>query len=171
VPEAWVEAWFPLRDIYKIDEIGRFPHRTSGALVKWNGSVALISGASRGIGAELARQVVAKGGKVGLLARTTADLEQLKAELGDTCAIATADVTSTEDLEAAVKTVEAALGAIDILVNNAGIGLYAAFLDTDVEDFDRMMRTNYLGVVRLLKAVLGKTDRVRAARQGRARDA
>lgn len=130
--------------------------------MKVNGSVVLISGASRGIGAELARQVVAKGGRAGLLARSTGDLEQLRTELGAACTVATADVTSSEELALAVKTVESALGPIDVVVNNAGIGLYAAFLDTDVEDYERMMRTNYLGVVRLLKAVLpGMVERRR----------
>jgi short-subunit dehydrogenase len=130
--------------------------------MKWTGSVALISGASRGIGAELARQVVARGGRVGLLARTTADLEALRAELGAACAVATADITSSDQLETAVKTVEAELGPIDIAVNNAGVGLYGTFLDTDVDDVERMMTTNYLGAVRLLKAVLpGMVERRR----------
>lgn len=122
--------------------------------MKWNDSVVLISGASSGIGAQLARQAVAKGSRVGLLARTTADLEGLRAELGERCVVATADVTSREQVAAAVEHVSSALGPVDICVNNAGIGLYGAFLDADVEDVDRMMRTNYLGVVHLLKAVL-----------------
>jgi len=122
--------------------------------VKWKDRVVLISGASSGIGAELARQAVAQGSRVGLLARTTADLEQLRAELGERCVVATADVTAPEEVATAAEHVSAALGPIDILVNNAGIGLYGAFLDADVEDIDRLMRTNYLGVVHLLKAVL-----------------
>ena len=130
--------------------------------MKWNGSVALISGASRGIGAEVARQAVARGTKVGLLARGAADLEQLRSGLGDACVVASADVTSADELAAAVRTVENALGPIDILVNNAGIGLYGAFLDADVEDIERVMQTNYLGAVRLLKAVLpGMVERRR----------
>ena len=122
--------------------------------MKWNGSVALISGASSGIGAELARQAVARGSKVGLLARSTADLEVLQKELGDGCVVTTADVTSSEEVAAAVELVTTALGPIDIVVNNAGAGLYGAFLDADVDDIDRMMRVNYLGAVRLLKAAL-----------------
>ena len=130
--------------------------------MKWLNSVALISGASSGIGAELARQAVTQGAKVGLLARTTKDLEQLQAELGDRAVVAAADVTSSADVEAAVKHVEAALGPIDIVVNNAGIGHYGTFLDTDVEDFERMVQTNYLGAVRLLKAALpGMVERRR----------
>lgn len=130
--------------------------------MKWTGSVALISGASRGIGAELARQAVAKGARVGLLARSTDDLEELAAELGDACAVAAADVTSSEELATAVKTVESALGPVDIVVNNAGIGHYATFLDTDIDDLERMIRTNYVGAARVLKAVLpGMVERRR----------
>jgi short-subunit dehydrogenase len=120
----------------------------------WQGSTVLISGASSGIGAELARQAVAKGSHVGLLARSGDALESLSAELGSSCIAAPADVTAPEQLSAAVATVEKALGPIDILVNNAGIGHYGAFLDLEVEEIDRIMRTNYLGVVHTLKAVL-----------------
>ena len=122
--------------------------------MRLEGRVVLISGASRGVGAELARQAVAKGSLVGLLARTTADLEALQAELGNACAVATADVSSYDDVVTAVGKLTAELGRIDVLVNNAGIGLYGAFLDADVADVERIMRVNYLGVVHLLKAVL-----------------
>ena len=122
--------------------------------MNWKDRVVLISGASRGIGAEIARQAVAKGSRVGLLARTTADLDGLAAELGGRCAVATADVTSKAEVTAAVASLTGALGAVDILVNNAGIGLYGAFLDAEVDDLERVMRTNYLGVANLLKAVL-----------------
>jgi short-subunit dehydrogenase len=122
--------------------------------MKWSGSVALISGASSGIGAELARQAVARGARVGLLARSTKDLEELQATLGANAVVATADVTSSASLEAAVAHVTETLGPVDIVVNNAGIGHYGTFLDTDVEDFERMVQTNYLGAVRLLKATL-----------------
>lgn len=130
--------------------------------MKWNDSVVLISGASRGIGAELARQAVRRGSRVGLLARTTGDLEQLRTELGDACSVATADVTSPEELAGAVKAVEADLGPVDIVVNNAAVGMYGAFLDADVEEIERVMRTNYLGGVHLFKAVLpGMVERRR----------
>lgn len=122
--------------------------------MKWQDSTVLISGASSGIGAELARQVVARGSQVGLLARSVGAIEELSAELGEACVAAPADVTNPAELAAAVALVETALGPVDILVNNAGIGLYGAFLDVDVSDIDRVMRTNYVGVVHLLKAVL-----------------
>jgi short-subunit dehydrogenase len=122
--------------------------------MKWEGSVALITGASSGIGEELARQAIAEGSRVGLLARRTSELERLQRELGDRCTVATADVNDRSQVAAAVQHVTTALGPIDILVNNAGIGLYGAFLDADVDEIERLMRTNYLGVVNVLKAVL-----------------
>jgi short-subunit dehydrogenase len=130
--------------------------------MKWNGSVALITGASSGIGAELARQAVAAGAHVGLVARREAELERLRAELGDRAAIAVADVGVRAEVATAVKQLTAALGPIDIVVNNAGIGMYDAFLDADVDEIDRLMRTNYLGVVHVLKEVLpGMVERRR----------
>lgn len=122
--------------------------------MQWPGSVVLISGASRGIGAELARHAVRKGAKVGLLARNVADLEALKAELGPGSAIAQADVCDPEQIAVAVKQIEGELGPIDILVNNAGIGLYGAFLDVDVHEAERLVQTNVMGVIHLTKAVL-----------------
>ena len=122
--------------------------------MKWQDSTVLISGASSGIGAALARQVVARGSRVALLARSADSLEKLAAELGEHCIAAPADVTSKDEVAAAVDLVERRLGPVDVLVNNAGIGLYGAFLDADAEEIDQVMRTNYLGVVHLLKAAL-----------------
>jgi len=130
--------------------------------MRLEGRVVLISGASRGVGAELARQAVAKGALVALIARTTSDLEALRSELGDACVIATADVSSYDEVVTAVGKLTAELGRVDVLVNNAGIGLYGAFLDAEVADVERLMRVNYLGVVHLLKAVLpGMVERRR----------
>jgi short-subunit dehydrogenase len=122
--------------------------------VKWQDTVALITGASSGIGAEVARQASAQGSRVGLIARRSRELEGLRDELGTGCAIAVADVADRHQVDAAVNDLSAALGPPDIVVNNAGIGLYGAFLDADVDEIDALMRTNYLGVVHVLKAVL-----------------
>jgi short-subunit dehydrogenase len=122
--------------------------------MKLKDSVVLITGASSGIGAELARQADAAGARVALLARSTTELEKLRAELHGPSEVVTADVTSPVALAAAVDRITDSLGPIDVLVNNAGIGAYGAFLDTDAEEVERIMRTNYLGVVHVLKAVL-----------------
>jgi short-subunit dehydrogenase len=114
----------------------------------------LITGASRGIGAEIARQAAARGSRVGLLARNAADLGRLRGEVGGRSVAAAADVLDPEQVRVAVEAVSKSLGPIDVVVANAGIGLYGSFLDADVDDLDRVMRTNYLGVVHVLKAVL-----------------
>ena len=122
--------------------------------MKLRDKTVLITGASRGIGAEIARQAVARGSRVGLLARTEADLERLHAELGDRCCVVAADVLDWAQMQAAVRTVSEAIGPIDVVVANAGVGLYGSFLEADVADLDRVMRTNYLGMVHTLKAAL-----------------
>lgn len=116
--------------------------------------VVLISGASRGIGAEIARRAVGRGARVGLLARSEVDLARVQDELGVSAASASVDVLDAEQVHAAVASLADALGPVDVVVANAGIGLYGTFLDAKIEDLDRVMRTNYLGTVHLLKAAL-----------------
>lgn len=122
--------------------------------MKLRDKTVLVTGASRGIGAEIARQAAARGSRVGLLARTAADLDRLRGELGDRCAVAVADVVDRAQVEAAVESVTDALGPVDVVVANAGIGLHGTFLDADVEELDRLMRINYMGTVHVLKATL-----------------
>jgi len=130
--------------------------------MRLEGRVVMITGASRGVGAALARQAVAKGALVALIARTADDLESLRSELGDACVVATADVSSYDEVVTAVGKLTAELGRVDVLVNNAGIGLYGAFLDAEVADVERLMQVNYLGAVHVLKAVLpGMVERRR----------
>ena len=130
--------------------------------MKLKDRVVLITGASSGIGAELARQADARGCRVALLARSTPDLETLRAELRGPCEVVTADVTAPDQVAAALEQVQGTLGPVDVLVNNAGVGAYGAFLDTDAAEIDRLMRTNYLGTVHVLKAVLpGMVERRR----------
>ncbi len=122
--------------------------------MRLDGHVVLVTGASRGIGREIARQAVAKGARVALLARSTADLEVLHKELGGSCVVTTADVTDRAQVRAAVGAVEQQMGGVDVLVNNAGVGRYDSFLATHVDDVERLMRVNYLGVVNVLDTVV-----------------
>jgi short-subunit dehydrogenase len=130
--------------------------------MRLDGAVVIITGASRGIGRAVAHAAVAKGARVGLMARSASDLDDVLQELGGKGATAVADVADRASVESAVGKLAAALGPIDVLVNNAGIGKYASVLDTDVEDFERLMRVNYLGAVYATKAVLpGMVERRR----------
>lgn len=118
-----------------------------------DGAVCLVTGASRGIGREVAVALHRRGAIVGLIARSEDDLDDLARQLGSRVAAATADVADDASVRAAIDTLAAALGPIDVLVNNAGLGAYKPFLDEDPEVFEHLMRVNYFGTVIATRAV------------------
>ena len=88
------------------------------------GHVALVTGASSGIGVEVARALAKAGAKVGLVARRADRLEEVAQELqalGAKTCVAVADVTNSPEIETAFVAVEAALGPVNVVVNSAGI--------------------------------------------------
>lgn len=118
----------------------------------------IVTGASSGIGAALARQFAAEGGQVAIVARRRERLEALASELsagpGRGVAVV-ADLLESDATEHILKEVASQLGGpIDVLVNNAGIGEYGHFVDQSPDDLDRMMTLNVHAVVRLTRAVL-----------------
>jgi short-subunit dehydrogenase len=125
-------------------------------LADFRGRVAIVTGASSGIGTQLARDLVARGMRVALVARREDRLLALAAELGgEERALALAcDVAVRDAVDAAVARVRARWGRIDLLANNAGAARHALFKDEDPETFVRVMETNYLGVVWTIRAVL-----------------
>ena len=114
---------------------------------------AFVTGASRGIGLELARALAARGATVGLLARS-AD-ETLARELGPRAIALAADVGDRAQVEAAVERFIAEAGGLDLVVANAGIAHYGPFLAQDVERVEAMTRVNWLGTVYTVNAALG----------------
>lgn len=108
------------------------------------GKVALITGASRGIGQGLARALAAAGARVAVAARTKAELAPLAAEI-DGLAVEL-DVTRVASITAAVEGVVEQLGAVDILVNNAGLGANHPALDVTEADWDELMAVNLKGL-------------------------
>src|SRR6185436_8417234 len=114
---------------------------------------ALITGASRGIGLALARAIAARGGAVGLLARS--DTESLARELGPRAVALPADVGDREQVQAAVARFLERAGGLDLVVANAGIAHYGPFLAQDVERVEAMTRVNWLGTVYTVDATLG----------------
>jgi len=122
--------------------------------------VALITGASSGIGAEFARQLAARGLDLIVVARDEARLEQLAVELraahGGTVEVMPADLVD----ETQRRVVERRLReGVHLLVNNAGFGNHGDFTELDIEAEDAEVRLNVLAVVRLTHAALGPMER------------
>ena len=111
------------------------------------GKVAVITGASSGIGEATARALVNAGYRVALLARRAGRINELAAELGDQALAIEADVTDRDSLTAAADRVQTELGGADILVNNAGLMLLGPFSSDQREDYRRMVETNLLGAI------------------------
>jgi len=125
-------------------------------------NVALVTGASSGIGAATARRLAQAGFAVGLCARRTnrlAALAETIARDGGRAFATPCDVRDPQAVRACVEAVEDALGPIDVLVNNAGLGRDAPLLEGPVEAWQQMLETNVLG---LCVATLEVTKRMRA---------
>ena len=114
--------------------------------------VAVVTGASSGIGAALARRLVAGGWRCVLLARREDRLRALSAELGAEWEVC--DVGVRETVEQAASAVLARHPVISLLVNNAGMPGRAHFLDVEPERAEEVMRVNYLGALWCLRAFL-----------------
>jgi len=124
---------------------------------KLTGQVAVVTGASSGIGWALAKALAAEGCRVGLLARREEPLKTLAAEIvaaGGTAFPTVADVTKRESIEAGVAAVRAALGPIDLAVANAGVGKPTLLEPVNVADVEAMFRVNVLGLVYTFAAVM-----------------
>jgi NAD(P)-dependent dehydrogenase (short-subunit alcohol dehydrogenase family) len=117
------------------------------------GRHALVTGASRGIGAAIARGLAAEGARVTLLGRDEAAL-RAEMEAGSGEGFVIADVTNAEALLASLSAAVAARGQIEILVNNAGSASTAPFLKTDAAVFQRMFEVHVLAAVHTSKFVL-----------------
>jgi NAD(P)-dependent dehydrogenase (short-subunit alcohol dehydrogenase family) len=112
------------------------------------GRVCLITGASRGVGAAVARALHGAGAQVALASRSGDDLG-LEGALGLRC-----DVTSLAQVEAAVAATVERFGRLDVVVANAGVGAYGSFLDLSVEDMEAMIDINLKGTLYTARAAL-----------------
>jgi NADP-dependent 3-hydroxy acid dehydrogenase YdfG len=122
-----------------------------------NGAVALVTGASSGIGEAAARMLAARGATVAIAARRTDRLESLGkeiAEAGGTAVPVELDVSDREAAEAAVAGTVAELGRLDVLVNNAGVMLLGPMLEAPVEEWQQMVEVNLLGLMYMTKAAV-----------------
>jgi NAD(P)-dependent dehydrogenase (short-subunit alcohol dehydrogenase family) len=117
----------------------------------FNGNVVVVTGASRGIGREVALKLAARGARLALAGRDEALLHEAAAECaargGEALVVAT-DVGEEASCRALVERTVAHFGRLDTLVNNAGVGMWARVSDlADASVFERLMRVNYLGAV------------------------
>jgi NADP-dependent 3-hydroxy acid dehydrogenase YdfG len=122
-----------------------------------NGAVALVTGASSGIGEATARMLAGRGATVAMAARRTDRLEKLGAELaegGGTALPVKLDVSDREGAEAALARTVEELGRLDVLVNNAGVMLLGPMLEAPVEEWQQMVEVNLLGLMYMTKAAV-----------------
>jgi NAD(P)-dependent dehydrogenase (short-subunit alcohol dehydrogenase family) len=121
--------------------------------------VALVTGAGRGIGRDIAQRLAKEGYACGLIARTKSQLEET-AELirrqGGKALVTPTDVSRREQVLAAVEAVERELGPISVLINNAGAYLKKALTEITEEEFDFQLKVNCYGPFFCTQAVVGK---------------
>jgi NADP-dependent 3-hydroxy acid dehydrogenase YdfG len=122
-----------------------------------SGTVAVVTGASSGIGAATARRLADHGASVALVARRRDRLQALAAEIAQadgTALVVEADITNRAQAEAAVQQTVDRFGRLDTLVNNAGLMLLGPVIDAEVEQWERMISINIQGLLYTTRAAL-----------------
>ncbi len=118
------------------------------------GKVAIITGASSGIGKACVRALAAQGCKLALAARSAEVMKALAADLPTECLVLRADMTAPDDILRMVDSALERFGRIDVLLANAGVYMPGNFADGDMEAYARMFQLNVDGVIRCAHAVL-----------------
>ncbi len=122
-----------------------------------NGTVAMVTGASSGIGEATAIALASRGASVAIVARRRDRLEELAGRIdgdGGKALVIEADVTSQEQASAAVEQTVSELGRLDTLVNNAGVMLLGPAVDAPLEEWDTMLNVNLAGLLYCAHAAL-----------------
>lgn len=118
------------------------------------GTVALVTGASSGIGEATARALAELGAAVALVARRKERLEKLASEISTRTLVLETDVTQRDQAFAAVERTVAELGRLDTVINNAGVMLLGPIVDAPIEEWERMVHLNLLGLLYTAHAAL-----------------
>jgi len=121
-----------------------------------SGRVALVTGASSGLGAQFARTLAGAGAAVVLASRRIEMLKTLRADIeaeGGDAHVVSLDVTSRKSIDKAIESAEKEVGSIDILVNNSGVSTTQRLVDVQEEDFDFVFNTNVRGAFFVAQAV------------------
>lgn len=121
------------------------------------GTVAIVTGASSGIGEATARRLAEHGATVAVIARRKDRLDELVSAIeadGGTALAVEADITDRAQAQAAVQTVVSLFGRLDILVNNAGLMLLGDIVGADIDEWDRMIAVNQQGLLYITHSAL-----------------
>jgi 3-oxoacyl-[acyl-carrier protein] reductase len=149
-------------NVYRFCGIIHAMTSTSGNVERLAGRRALVTGASRGIGAEIVRRLAADGAAVAFTYGTSkAEAEKLAAEVaadGATVVAVQADAADPEQVSRSVEETVAKLGGLDILVNNAGIAILGDVATFPPEQFETMVAINVRGVFVAIQAALAHLD-------------
>src|ERR1700688_3788887 len=119
----------------------------------WTNQVVVVTGASAGIGASLARELGQRGAKVVLAARRAAELQEVARSAGEGQLAVTADVTRREDVTRLAAAAVDRFGHVDAWVNNAGRGISRGILELTDDDVDAMVRDNVKSVLYGMQAI------------------
>jgi 3alpha(or 20beta)-hydroxysteroid dehydrogenase len=136
--------------------------RPYGPSARLDGKVAIITGAAGGIGAASARRFAAEGASLLLTDADSSGASQLAQELGGRAISRAHDVTSESGWGAVAASALEAYGRVDILLNNAGVFLAAPLLETTLEDFQRVIQVNTVGVFLGMRALAPSMSAQRA---------
>lgn len=120
------------------------------------GKVAVVTGASHGLGCAVAENLAAAGAQVALIARRSGPLQQVADNIsasGGQASVFACDVSDPAQVSATAASIQSTFGRVDILVNNAGIPAPRSFAETDFADWDAVIGTNHSGVFYLTRAL------------------